>query len=67
MQSGSRGTAVTRLQQALKDKGYLKGKVDGIYGDQTYDAVKAFQRAKGLAVDGIAGRKTQNALYGTNY
>lgn len=67
MQYGSRGTAVTRLQQALKDKGYLKGKVDGIYGDQTYDAVKAFQRAKGLAVDGIAGRKTQNALYGTNY
>lgn len=64
---GSRGTAVTRLQQALKDKGYLKGKVDGIYGDQTYDAVKSFQRAKGLAVDGIAGRKTQNALYGTNY
>ncbi len=64
---GSRGTAVTRLQQALKDKGYLKGKVDGIYGDQTYDAVKAFQRAKGLSVDGIAGRKTQNALYGTNY
>ncbi|WP_346026859.1 peptidoglycan-binding protein [Beduinella massiliensis] len=67
MQYGSRGTAVTRLQQALKDKGYLKGKVDGIYGDQTYDAVKAFQRAKGLVVDGIAGRKTQNALYGTNY
>lgn len=64
---GSRGTAVTRLQQALKDKGYLKGKVDGIYGDQTFDAVKSFQRAKGLAVDGIAGRKTQNALYGTNY
>ena len=65
---GSRGAAVTRLQQALKGEGYYRtGYVDGIYGDLTYAAVKEFQRDHGLAVDGIAGRKTQNALYGTNY
>ena len=65
---GSKGAAVTRLQQALKGEGYYRtGYVDGIYGDLTYAAVKEFQRDHGLAVDGIAGRKTQNALYGTNY
>ena len=64
---GSNGQAVKRLQTALKNAGYYKGAVDGQYYDQTYAAVKAFQRAAGLSVDGIAGRKTQNALYGTNY
>jgi N-acetylmuramoyl-L-alanine amidase len=64
---GSNGEAVKRLQTALKNAGYYKGAIDGQYYDQTYAAVKAFQRACGLDVDGIAGRKTQNALYGTNY
>lgn len=64
---GSRGAAVTRLQTALKNKGYYKGAIDGQYYDQTFAAVKAYQRAYGLSVDGIAGRKTQNKLYGTNY
>ena len=31
------------------------------------DAVRAYQRDHGLAVDGIAGKKTQNSLYGTSY
>lgn len=64
---GSNGAAVRRLQQALKNAGYYSGAIDGQYYDQTYAAVKAFQRSAGLGVDGIAGRKTQNALYGTNY
>lgn len=64
---GSNGEAVRRLQTALKNAGYYKGAIDGQYYDQTYAAVKSFQRAVGLGVDGIAGRKTQNALYGTNY
>jgi peptidoglycan hydrolase-like protein with peptidoglycan-binding domain len=64
---GSRGAAVTRLQTALKNLGYYKGPLSGQYYDQTYAAVKAFQRANGLVADGIAGRKTQNRLYGTNY
>ncbi|MCR4706985.1 MAG: peptidoglycan-binding protein [Clostridiales bacterium] len=65
---GCRGDAVRRLQQALRNAGYTQVRtVDGIYGKWTYDAVRAFQRDHGLSVDGIAGRKTQNALYGTHY
>ena len=57
-----------RLQQALLDAGYKQVRVaDGIYGQWTYDAVKAYQKDHGLAVDGIAGKNTQNSLYGTNY
>ena len=39
----------------------------GIYGQWTYDAVRAYQKDVGLSVDGIAGRNTQNKLYGTKY
>ena len=35
-------------------------KADGIFGQWTYDAVKAYQKDHGLAVDGIAGKNTQN-------
>ncbi len=65
---GCKGSDVRRLQQELKNLGYSQIKyVDGIYGKQTYDAVRAFQKNNGLSVDGIAGRSTQNRLYGTNY
>lgn len=64
LKKGSRGSAVTQLQQLLKNKGYLKGSVDGIFGNQTYSAVKAFQKDAGLAVDGIVGSKTWAALQG---
>ena len=59
----SRGEEVTRLQQRLLDLGYLKGKVDGIFGKQTLEAVRNFQRNNKLTVDGIAGRNTLNKLY----
>ena len=65
---GCKGDAVKRLQQALLDAGYKQVRVaDGIYGQWTYDAVRAFQKANGLSVDGIAGKNTQNKLYGTSY
>ena len=65
---GCKGDAVKRLQQALLDAGYRQVRVaDGIYGQWTYDAVRAFQKANGLSVDGIAGKNTQNKLYGTSY
>ena len=65
---GCKGSAVTRLQRALLNAGYTQVRsVDGIYGKWTYDAVRAFQRDHGLSVDGIAGKKTQNLLYGTSY
>lgn len=59
---------VRKVQQALQDRGYNLGKwgVDGKYGEATYTAVKAAQKALGVAVDGIAGPDTMNALTKTS-
>ncbi len=50
------------LQQALKDRGFDPGIIDGIIGRDTIAAIRAFQAANGLQVDGIAGRNTIAAL-----
>ncbi len=50
---GMRGGAVRGLQQGLKAKGFLKGKVDGIFGVQTQTAVKAAQRKYQQKQNGI--------------
>lgn len=63
---GSSGEDVTRLQQELSRTGYLQSAyVTGVYNQQTVEAVKAFQRANGLVVDGAAGNATQHKLYNT--
>lgn len=62
---GSQGTAVTKLVQELKNQGYYTGDVTSKYTSSVQAAVKAFQSANGLTVDGIAGAKTQHALFGT--
>ena len=59
---GSRGSEVTQIQTKLKRWGYYKGSIDGIYGTQTLNAVKYFQRKNGLTVDGIAGPATLRAM-----
>ena len=59
---GSRGSEVTQIQTKLKRWGYYKGSIDGIYGSQTLEAVKYFQRKNGLTVDGIAGPATLRAM-----
>ncbi len=59
---GSRGNEVTQIQTKLKRWGYYNGNIDGIYGSQTQEAVRYFQRKNGLAVDGIAGPKTLAAM-----
>lgn len=59
---GSRGQEVRTIQDKLKRWGYYTGNVDGIYGTLTVTAVKKFQQKNGLAVDGIAGTKTLNAM-----
>ncbi len=53
---GSRGEAVIVIQQAL----HLLP--DGIFGNQTEDAVKEFQKEKGLKPDGIVGPSTMSKL-----
>lgn len=59
---GSRGDEVKQIQEKLKRWGYYNGSVDGIYGTQTLNAVKSFQKKNGLTVDGIAGPKTLAAM-----
>lgn len=59
---GSRGDEVTQIQTKLKRWGYYTGNIDGIYGTQTLNAVKYFQRKNGLTVDGIAGPATLAAM-----
>ncbi len=58
LKQGSTGTTVTELQQTLIDKGYLLGKADGKFGLLTTNAVKAFQKANKLKVDGVVGAGT---------
>ena len=43
---------IGRIQQALKDKGYFKGTIDGLLGPRTRTAIGAFQRKEGLNVTG---------------
>jgi len=59
---GSRGDEVRQIQTKLKRWGYYNGNVDGIYGTQTLNAVKYFQRKNGLTQDGIAGPATLKAM-----
>lgn len=59
---GSRGEEVRRVQKKLKQLGYYKGSVDGIYGSATQRAVRAFQKNCGITADGIAGPKTLKFL-----
>ncbi|MFH0926066.1 MAG: peptidoglycan-binding domain-containing protein [bacterium] len=53
---------IKQIQVALKKAGFYKGRVDGKIGVQTESAIKAFQEAKGLIVDGIVEQKTWDAL-----
>ena len=59
---GSRSEEVKQIQTKLKNWGYYKGSVDGIYGSGTLAAVKSFQKKNGLTIDGIAGTKTLQAM-----
>lgn len=59
---GSRGNEVTEIQRELSSRGYYSGSIDGIYGKLTENAVRLFQKANGLKVDGIAGTQTLSAL-----
>ncbi|MFZ5439229.1 MAG: peptidoglycan-binding protein [Myxococcota bacterium] len=59
---GARSPAVARLQQLLVRHGFDPHGVDGSFGPKTLAAVREFQRAKGLVVDGYVGPITWGAL-----
>ncbi len=57
LRQGSRGPAVTSLQQKLRAKGYAVS-TDGDFGPKTAAAVRAFQHSHGLNADGVVGPNT---------
>ncbi len=60
---GARGEWPEYLQKALASLGFEPGSPDGVFGQRTLDAVRAFQmRATPGAVDGVVGPKTWAAL-----
>lgn len=59
---GSRGEMVRRVQQKLRQWGYYDGDVDGVFGQETYDAVVYFQKKNDLKPDGVAGSATLEAM-----
>ena len=71
LREGESGAEVTRLQQRLNALGFRDAEgralqADGRFGERTEQAVVAFQRARGLDPDGIAGPRTLAALESPN-
>lgn len=59
---GSRGKDVWQLQNALKKTGFFHQQATGFFGPVTKRAVIEFQKAKGLAADGVVGASTKKAI-----
>jgi len=66
LSQGSKGAAVTQLQEALVNAGFNPNGVDGNFGPGTRAAVIAFQKAHGLTADGIVGATTWRAVAAAN-
>ncbi len=60
---GARGEAVRWLQTSLRDLGYFRGKVTGVFDGETAEAVRKLQRDHYLDEDGILGPQTKIVLY----
>lgn len=61
LQKGSKNNEVKTLQRLLKSLGYNLS-IDGDFGSETQNALKSYQKAKGLTVDGICGKNSWNSL-----
>lgn len=61
-QRGDDGEEVLAIQKRLVELNYSIGTIDGEFGPATEKAIKAFQSAQGLEVDGIVGSATYKAL-----
>ena len=59
---GDKGDDVIALQQALSNKGYYNGEIDGLFGNQLEEALINFQNDNSLAPSGIADNQTLAAL-----
>lgn len=63
VKNGSKGEFVKLVQLMLNEKEYSCGSADGIFGTKTESAVRSYQKAKGLLVDGIVGTNTYAKLF----
>ena len=68
LRKGAKGDNVKALQILLIGRGYSCGSygADGSFGAATDNAVRAFQKVKGLSVDGVCGPMTWNKLLGVS-
>lgn len=66
LQLGSRGSEVSDLQRRLSSAGF-KVSVNGNFDSRTDAAVRAYQKAKGLLVDGQVGQQTWGSFLGKSY
>ena len=64
LKQGMKGSPVKKLQILLNGLGHNCGSVDGSFGPKTLSAVKAFQKASGLTIDGSVGPATWAKLLG---
>lgn len=60
---GHTGEDVLIVQKKLKELGYYKSLLDGVYGNGTIAAVRAFQANNGLTADGLAGARTFKVMF----
>lgn len=61
------GSDVEALQDALTELGFFTSRVDGQFGVRTERALKKYQKARGLEVDGVLGAETRRALAEDGY
>lgn len=62
LEKGDQGPSVRNLQQKLKTAGFYQASVTQVYDVSTQEAVRRFQKAVGLPVDGIVGASTLQKL-----
>ncbi len=63
----SDGKETAQLQQLLQERGFFKGNCNGHFDQKTEEAVRAFQEARGLKVDGVVGQQTWGAMNGEKF
>ncbi|CAA6824547.1 MAG: Unknown protein [uncultured Sulfurovum sp.] len=63
LKRGDRGHKVKRLQRSLKQQGFYRGRIDGIFGKGVKRAVKRFQRNHRLYPNGVVSKKTLRLLH----
>jgi hypothetical protein len=62
LSTGSKGKAVIEIQTRLKELGFFRGAIDGIFGRETVGAVSEFQQANFLPANGYINEGTYNAI-----